>query len=385
MVSTKAWQRHGCYQLGSEQYFNMPLEKALLGCYDDWNSLDHFDPTTDTRRMFAQFLSLRKTYNALQDGYNLVQFGNWTYMVEKPGSNHTATEMGLWSTSRSGIPGVQNLTGEHTDQIWLLYTNENMTRSYSFPCREASWISSPYVSGTTVRNLFAPYETYKLEDSLKSFFNDSKAPFQGCLPQIAMEPYGFKALVPEGIWVAPPPALTKFVPGHDARIRAEADSANATNVDVRFEFNVEMNCDSVTNSLSLNMSSSGKGSTPKVNRGSIRCAAVSSPDPARIPGGSISLWSWSATIEDVPDGVLTLTLDKPTVEGGNATTGVCRMLSSALLFADFTARRASTICWFGKVLLPTLWFSLRRVPTILHSSSRTGNTSSRTRPLVRIC
>jgi alpha-1,3-glucan synthase len=44
MASNQAWQRHGCYKLGSEQYFNMPLEKSLLGCVDDWNSLDHFDP-----------------------------------------------------------------------------------------------------------------------------------------------------------------------------------------------------------------------------------------------------------------------------------------------------------------------------------------------------
>ncbi|KAG1848413.1 hypothetical protein C8R48DRAFT_409888 [Suillus tomentosus] len=50
MMSNKAWQRHGCYRLGSAQYFNMPLESALPGCDDDWNSLDHFYPTTDTHR-----------------------------------------------------------------------------------------------------------------------------------------------------------------------------------------------------------------------------------------------------------------------------------------------------------------------------------------------
>src|SRR5882762_5918317 len=78
MFSNTAWQRHGCYHLGSDQYFNMPLEKALIGCNDDWNSLDHFDPTASTRRMMTHFLYLRTVYNALQDGFNLVQRGNWT-------------------------------------------------------------------------------------------------------------------------------------------------------------------------------------------------------------------------------------------------------------------------------------------------------------------
>jgi hypothetical protein len=78
MFSNKAWQRHGCYRLGSDQYFNIPLDKAVLGCMDDWNSLDHFDPTADSRRMFAHFLYLRTVYSSLQDGFNLVQRGNWT-------------------------------------------------------------------------------------------------------------------------------------------------------------------------------------------------------------------------------------------------------------------------------------------------------------------
>lgn len=196
MTSNTAWKRHGCYTLGSQQYFNMPLEKALLGCYDEWNALDHFDPTMDTRRMFAQFNHLRMVYGALQDGFNLVQRGNKTYFIERPGSNHTATEMGMWTVSRAGLDNVQKLGGQFKDQIWLLYTNENSTKTYTFDCKQDGWISSPYVSGTTVRNLFAPYETYALVDSADPFFHDNKAPFTGCLPSITLEGYGFKALVP---------------------------------------------------------------------------------------------------------------------------------------------------------------------------------------------
>ncbi|KAG2051919.1 hypothetical protein BDR06DRAFT_1010035 [Suillus hirtellus] len=70
---------------------------TLMGCDDDWNSLDHFDPTTDMRRLLKHFLYPGTTYNAIQDGFELVQLGNWTYLVEFPGSNSTATELGLWS------------------------------------------------------------------------------------------------------------------------------------------------------------------------------------------------------------------------------------------------------------------------------------------------
>ncbi|KAG5645233.1 hypothetical protein DXG03_006650 [Asterophora parasitica] len=319
MTGTQAWKRHGCYVLGSEQYFNMPLEKSLLGCNDDWNALDHFDPTADSRRIFSRFHQLRNVYGALQDGFNLVQRGNWTYFIERPGSNGTTTEMGLWSVSRAGIPGVQTLQGTFTDQIWLLYSNENSTKTYSFDCRGDLWISSPFTSDTVVRNLFAPYETYPLQASLSSYNNDSIAPWFGCLPNITMEGFGFKALVPISQWTAPLPALTKFIPGHDARINVNPTDVNATTVDISLEFNVAMDCDGVTRSISYNMSSSGKGGAPTATN--IQCGPVTNPDPAKVPGGSTSQWSWSATLTNFPDGVLTINVNNPSASSGNSSTG----------------------------------------------------------------
>ncbi|KAJ8521655.1 hypothetical protein ONZ45_g1682 [Pleurotus djamor] len=320
MSSNVAWQRHGCYTLGSEQYFNFPLDRALIGCHDDWNSLDHFDPTAEARRMFSQFYHLRTIYGSLQDGFNLVQRGNWTYQIEREGSNHTETEIGLWSISRAGIPGVQTLNGEFQDQIWLLFTNENVTKSYDFDCKDTLWISSPYESGTVVKNLFAPYESYTLSDSLTSFHNDSQAPWQGCLSHLTMEPYAFKALVPQEIWTQPLPQMSKFTPGHDHRILVADGQSNATNVNVTFEFNVEMNCDSVKNSMSFNISSSGIGRQPSIVEDSVKCTKMTGEAP-KIPGVSPSSWSFTATIQDVSDGVLVITVDNPSVEGGKATTG----------------------------------------------------------------
>lgn len=320
MISNTAWQRHGCYKLGSTQYFNMPLGKSMMGCQDDWNSLDHFDPTTNSRRVFARFNQLRSVYNALQDGFNLVQRGNWTYEIERPGSNGTPTEMGLWSVSRSGIATLNNLTGDHTDQVWLLYTNENQTRTWQYDCKDAKlWISSPYEAGTVVRNLLAPYETYTLAESLSSFNNDSKAPYTGCMASFDTQPFGFLALVPETEWVGPNPALSGFLPGHDARIHAESTDTNATTIDITLEFNMVMGCDSVTSSLSFNMSSSGQGSTPSLKSGSPQCQTIQNPVYSTIVGADASLWQWTGTLENVPDGILEILVNNPSTGNGTST------------------------------------------------------------------
>jgi len=322
MTSNRAWLRHGCYVLGSEQYFNMPLEKSLLGCHDEWNALDHFDPTTGTRLMFSQFNRLRSVYGSLQDGFNLVQRGNWTYFISRPGSNDTLTEMGLWSVSRSALAGYQTVGGTFQDQVWLLFTNENVTRTYTFDCKQDNWISSPFVSGIQVQNLFPPYETYTLADSLSSFNNDSRPPYFGCLPSVTLDSYGFKALVPISQWTAPLPFITKFIPGHDHRLLVSPGDMNSTTVNIGFEFNVAMNCDALTNSIALNMTSSGKGGTPTISN--VQCNTISQANSSSI---SASAWSWSATLNNFPDGVLSLTVNNPPAGSGNATTGVCRIFS----------------------------------------------------------
>lgn len=326
MVSNKAWQRHGCYQLGSTQYFNMALGKSLLGCYDDWNSLDHFDPTTNSRRVFARFNQLRATYAALQDGYNLVQRGNWTRQIERPGSNSTPTEMGLWSVSRSGIPGAQTLKGNNTDQIWLLYTNNNQTTDWKYDCNDPKlWISSPFQANTVVRNLLAPYESYTLATSKSSYYNNGTGPFVGCMAQFTTQPFGFLALVPEEQWVGPSPALTGFSPGHDARINVESGDANATTVDIRLEFNVPMDCTSVTNAISFNMSSSGHGSAPSIDTNSVKCQTITNPTPSTLVGADASFWYWTATLQNFPDGILEILVDSPAAQTGGLTTGVSRV------------------------------------------------------------
>lgn len=288
----------------------MALDKSLIGCLDDWNSLDHFDPTMNSRRMMAQMFYLRSVYGALRDGFGLVQQGNWTYQIERPGSNGTATEMGLWSISRSGITS-QTLSGNNTDEVWMLYTNENTTKTWTYDCTSSNWISTPYQADTIVRNLFYPYENYTLQASLSSYNKDNQAPYFGCLNSVTMDPYSFKVLVPQDAWVAPLPALTKFTPGHDYRILS-----NSTTVQVSLEFNTPMDCPTVTAALSLNMSSSGNSTSPSIDTDSVTCVTLTNAPASMLSGDAPSAWSWTANIKDMPDGILQLILDNPTSQAG---------------------------------------------------------------------
>ena len=321
MVSNNAWQRHGCYHLGSNSFFNMDLGKSVAGCYDDWNSLDHFDPTTDSRRIFAQMFYLRTVYPALQDGLNLVQWGNWTYQDELPGSNGTITERGLWSTSRSALSPWQTFNGTNGGQLWLLFSNVNETRTWTEDCAGKLWISSPFLAGTVVRNLFHPYENYTLDTSLSPYYSNGTAPFYGCMGSITMPPMGFKVLAPIDQWVPPLPAVTKFNPGHDARIEVQDGSQNRTAVNIQFEFSQPMDCQSVTQSMSFNMSSSGHGGNPTIDTNSVQCLTMdpSTVPPAELPGVAISAWYWNATLNDVQDGILTITITNPKSQAGTST------------------------------------------------------------------
>jgi len=314
MFSNKAWQRHGCYRLGSDQYFNIPLQKSLLGCMDDWNSLDHFDPTADSRRVTAHLLYLRSQFSSLQDGFGLVLTGNWTVEEFLTGSNGTETDVGLRAISRGPVGGIQNLNGS---LVFMLFSTMNQTTHYDYDCASPSWVSAPFAAGTTLRNLVSPFENVTLQASL-SHLNDSKNSTQGCLRGFTMAPFGYKIFVDASVWIPPRPALTKFSPGHDARVSSDG---SVTTLSISFEFNTAMDCAGVTKALSLNMSSSGHGGNPTFDPNSVKCGPVQNPDTPRLAVDVQSAWSWSSTLQNVPDGILSLTLDNAPASDGR-TTGV---------------------------------------------------------------
>ncbi|KIK57319.1 glycoside hydrolase family 13 protein [Collybiopsis luxurians FD-317 M1] len=251
---------------------------ALIGCKDDWNVLDHFDPTPPTRRLLTQFNFLRSTYSALQDGFNVTELGNWTYFIERPGSGGVTAQMNLWSIPRSPILDVQTLNGTHNDTVWLLMTNENAMRTWEFNCTGPERISSPYQARTVVRNLLWSYENYTLQEPL--------SPNLGCMKSIGMDDYGFKVLVPDSDWMEMPPAVTRFWPGHDARILVDESERDVGSVNVSLEFRHGSSSPSIQNVVCGPLTDSGTGS---------------------VPGAAQTVWVWNAKIEDFPDGVLSLT------------------------------------------------------------------------------
>lgn len=170
MSSSQAWQLHGCYHVGSEKYFNFPLESALGGCGDDSVSLDHRDPSHPVRNIIKRMYELREHFPTLNDGYYLQQLSNQTYDIYLPGSNGTATETGMWSTVRSHFDGVQDFTGrgQGNQSVWLVYQNDNRTIRYQFNCSDDKLaLVAPFPQGVTVKNLFYPYDEYLLESSSK--------------------------------------------------------------------------------------------------------------------------------------------------------------------------------------------------------------------------
>lgn len=317
MSSAQAWQDHGCYKLNSTQYFNFGdiLDRGATGCGNDWNSLDHRDPTAEVRRYLQSMYYMRENYPSLNDGFVLQKLSNHTQNIYLIGSNGTATEIGLWSVARSPLNEGQDfsmLTPAGNTSVWLLYTNMNDSVAYTFDCSDPNnALLAPYFGSETVKNLFWPYEEYTLSTSTTEFYNNGSAPFFGCLDSIEMKPYSFKALVPKDKWIEMYPVITSFSPGHDARILSEnvslvsADGSIA--IPLEFKFSQNMSCESVTKLLKIK-STTEVGVFPSIRAGSVSCSQLSPQESPKYVGALGSSWAWRCVLENVHDGVHQLTL-----------------------------------------------------------------------------
>ncbi|MCJ1398815.1 Cell wall alpha-1,3-glucan synthase ags1 [Xylographa trunciseda] len=313
MSSSTAWQTHGCYILGSSSFFNWNttyVESALYGCHDDSVSLDHRDPASPVRNIIKTMYQMRENYPVLNDGFFLQQLSNMTTDIQLPGSNGTPTETGMWSTVRSQFPGVQDLSGEKQgDQsVWLVYQNGNTTVNYQFDCsnndpnRTSTALVAPFDAGTTVKNLFYPYDEVTLEAGAhKLGINGSTNP-NGCLQNLTLKAWEFKAYVPSAKWVGPRPMMTKFVPGHDARVLSTVAPGKQQSLPIELHFSQTMDCTGITNAITFN-STTEDNSTPTIDPTSITCGNATDPDLSPFNGALPSEWTWKATLNGVADGV----------------------------------------------------------------------------------
>jgi alpha-1,3-glucan synthase len=335
MSSANAWQDHGCYSLGSTLYYNFPSNNSAKGCLDDSVSLDHRDPTHPVRNIIKSMYRVRDEYPVLNDGFFLQSLSNQTHQTFLPGSNGTATEIGMWSVIRDQYPGVQNLTGVDPPQpVWLVFSNDGKTVDYKFDCTSNDTaLFSPFPENTTVKNILSPYDELTLGRGPKQLFLDLSEKFNGCVDKLTLGPWDFKAYVPKEKWIAPPVFLTKFEPGHDARLLAAKDGTNTVPISV--EFSEKMDCGSITDNLVI-ASTTDETSVAKIDPTSVVCGAVSPAGGSTLIAQVESTWSWKATLVDVPNGVHVITIKNATTSDGTISTGTTDHFMIRIGHADNT-------------------------------------------------
>ena len=312
MTSQLAWQIHGCYSVGTAKYSNFPLDAALYGCYDDNLALDHRDPSHPVRNILKRMYELRTIYPVLNDGYMLQRLSNKTEDIYLPGSNGTATETGLYSVLRSQA-SVQDFKGQGqgNQSVWLVYGNANTSTSYTFDCSNSTdALIAPFDSGETVKNLFYPYEEYTLIDSPEA---------GGCLTQMDLSAFGYKAFVPKAKWIGSAPSITSFAPGHDYRMLSKVSPGESETLDFEIKFSLEMDCDSVTKAITIE-SNSDSSTIPTIDGNSVQCSKLGSAENGTYSGSLTSIWSYAATLKDVSNGVHAIVVTNASAASGNGST-----------------------------------------------------------------
>ncbi|KAF2860071.1 glycosyltransferase family 5 protein [Piedraia hortae CBS 480.64] len=323
MSSAQAWQNHGCHYVEDINLHNAPFNSTRHGCQDDSVSLDHRDPSAPLYGFLKHMFELRDRYPVLNDGWNLTQLSNQTFNYTLPGSFNTPTETGLWSVFRARIPGAQDLDGKgHGNQpVWMLYTNYNGSRTYSGDCDSHDAIVAPFQDGTTVKNLVYPFEEYTLDKSgRKVDIAEYDGLSTGCLKSVDMPMYGWKAFVPIDEWSEPSPVITKFLPGHDARILSAASVGGSMSVDVEIRFSQPMDCNGLKNALSVT-SHTEQNTNATVDESTMDCLSIDAINETYYHGPVPSVWRAKFSLKDVYDGIHVLTVDNMTTQAGNGSTG----------------------------------------------------------------
>ena len=311
MSSSQAWEMHGCFTVGNSKYYDFPVDSASRGCADDSINLDHRDPSNAVRNIIKSTYEMRENYPVLNDGFALTQLSKQTHDIQLPGSSGVPTETGMWSMERSGWVGAQTI-----NQIaWLVYANEQVDNLYTFKCSVPSAaLIAPFAAGTKVRNLYAPYETYTLEESSVRLPSEPTK-LNGCLSQLKLPAFGFKVLVPDDEFITPSPVITKFIPGHDFRL------ASAATVPIEIHFSATMNCDQIKQNIYFN-STTANNQTAKLDSASVQCKNLTDAevDPNPWSGGVNTSFVFSADMIDVSDGVHQVTVSNISSADGTTST-----------------------------------------------------------------
>ncbi|KAK3069316.1 hypothetical protein LTR53_012437 [Teratosphaeriaceae sp. CCFEE 6253] len=322
MTSAQAWQNHGCYKVGDTNLNEAPFNSSLVACEDDLVSYDHRDSSHPVYGVLKEMYELRTRYPVLNDGWAVQELSKQVFNYTLPGSFGVPTETGLYSVMRGRVQHVQDLGdagGAGNQAVWLLYTNFNESTTYGADCYSADAIIAPYEPNVTVKNLFYPFDEWSLGSSTVQLGIDGSQEPNGCLPQINMTHYGWKAFVPVDSWIAPSPVITKFLPGHDARLLSTNGANEASSVDLEVRFSGEMDCQSFQDGLSFN-STTESGQQASLDSSSIECLTVDPLYESNYYGPSPSIWRARLTVNNVYDGIHMININNITSADGDTHT-----------------------------------------------------------------
>lgn len=286
MTSSLAWQMHGCFNLNaSYQFFELPFTRARVGCNDDTQSMDHFNQASPSFLFVKQLFHALRDYPLLTDGLSVETLSQQTWNITVPTTKYVTnyTTVGIRSVVRGLVPGQGLSSPTMADKMWAIYSNVDKETSYENACSSTSSIKSPFPPGTLVKNILPPHQTFTVDGITGN----------ACLSNLRLAPFEFLALVPQSQWIEQMPKIVNFSPGHDARILREESVAEGTMVlELELTFTNEMDCASVTNSVSVDAGT--------INRQSIICKSSTLNLGKAIPEGK---WHWKAKWESIPDGV----------------------------------------------------------------------------------
>lgn len=129
-----------------------------------------------------------------------------------------------------------------------------------------------------------------------------------------MSPWGYKAFVPEDQFVSPRPTITKFVPGHDARILSNSTSAEMMAFEIHFSW--PMDCDSVKSSIKIS-STTENNEIAEVDASSITCSSVDAEEgTSELVAQVGTMWTVSGQLTNVFDGIHLISVNNASTEDG---------------------------------------------------------------------
>jgi alpha-1,3-glucan synthase len=219
--------------------------------------------TNPVRNIIKSMYQMRQNYPVLNDGWYLEQLSNQTHDIYLPASGGHPTETGMWSVMRSGFGTIQDFSGYPSSQgnqpVWLVYQNDNKRVKYQFDCTDNDTaLIAPFDAGTTVKNLFYPHDELVLIPGPVKLGLSNSSEFNGCLADLTLAPYEYRAYVPLPNFVLTGPMVITFLPGHDARLNSSVGLGQQDTVPIEFQFSAPMDCAIFRNQINDRGSNAGK-------------------------------------------------------------------------------------------------------------------------------